>query len=90
MAVIGAGHMQGIEQRLREDNSRVMAEINEIPPMSKAWKFIGWAIPIAILLSIVTIGLQKGVGAAGANLGYWILANGIPCALGAVWPWPIP
>ncbi|GAB4338424.1 MAG: TraB/GumN family protein [Desulfobulbaceae bacterium] len=90
VAVVGAGHMQGIIEAITRDNRAQLNEIEKIPPVSPAWKVIGWSIPILIILSIVLIGVQKGAGAAGANIGYWILANGIPSAMGALLAWAHP
>ena len=84
VAVVGAGHMQGIKRAIAEDNQSKIEEISTIPPISKAWKIAGWSIPIAILLSIAAIGFRQGAGEAGANALYWILANGIPSAIGAM------
>jgi pheromone shutdown-related protein TraB len=84
VAVVGAGHMQGIQRVIKEDNSSRMKEINTIPPVSKGWKIAGWSIPAAILLSLGVIGFRQGAGEAGANALYWILANGIPSAIGAM------
>jgi len=84
VAVVGAGHMQGIQRVIKEDNSSRMEEINTIPPVSKGWKIAGWSIPAAILLSLGVIGFRQGAGEAGANALYWILANGIPSAIGAM------
>lgn len=83
VAVVGAGHVEGIKKALQEDRSAQMEEINTIPPVSPAWKFMGWLIPILILGSIGYIGFDKGSEAAGENALYWILANGIPSSLGA-------
>ena len=84
VAVVGAGHMEGIRQVITQDNSARLDEINTIPPVSKAWKTAGWSIPVLIVLSIFLIGIREGAGAAGANIAYWILANGIPSAIGAM------
>ncbi len=84
VAVVGAGHVAGIKALFHEDHSARLDEISTIPPVSKAWKFIGWSIPILIIGSLLTIGIQKGAAAMGANLLYWVLANGIPCALGGL------
>lgn len=84
VAVVGAGHVAGIIKRIEQDNSERLEEINTIPPISKAWKLFGWSIPVLIILSIVFIGFKQGAGEAGANALYWILANGIPSAVGAV------
>src|SRR5210317_333020 len=90
VAVVGAGHVEGIKKRIIEDNSKVMQEISRFPPVSSWVKALGWAIPILIIGSLVGIGIQKGGSAAGANLLYWILANGIPSAIGAMLAWAHP
>lgn len=84
VAVVGAGHLQGIKDALIEKRSADLESINTIPPASPFWKWIGWGIPVAIVGAIVYIGWTKGPEAAGDNALFWILANGIPCALGAV------
>ncbi|MBL4904082.1 MAG: TraB/GumN family protein [Desulfocapsa sp.] len=84
VAVVGAGHVIGIKTVFQQDLSAEMDIINAIPPVSKIWKAIGWAIPLLIIGSILTIGLVKGMDAAWANLLYWILANGIPTAIGGM------
>lgn len=84
VAVVGAGHVKGIKTVFQEDHSSDLNEITIIPPVSKIWKIIGWSIPLLIIGSLVTIGIQKGVADAGANLLYWILANGIPSAIGGI------
>lgn len=84
VAVVGAGHMEGIKRVFAEDNSGRMEEINTIPSVSRSWKIFGWSIPAAIILSLVVIGFRQGAGEAGANALYWILANGIPSAIGAM------
>ncbi|HSF17076.1 MAG TPA: TraB/GumN family protein [Vicinamibacteria bacterium] len=84
VAVVGAGHLDGVEKALEEARDVDLAELSEIPPVSSVWKWVGWGIPAVIIGSIVYIGWSKGAEAAGDNVVYWILANGIPCALGAV------
>lgn len=84
VAVIGAGHVEGLKKQLLSDNKNKLAEITTIPPVSKGWKFFGWSIPLIILGSIFAIGIKQGAGVAGENLLYWILANGIPCSIGAM------
>jgi len=84
VAVVGAGHVAGIMKIFQEDRSTELEEISTIPPISKVWKCIGWSIPTLIIGSLVVIGFQKGASVAGANLLYWILANGIPSAIGGI------
>ncbi|MBU1140493.1 MAG: TraB family protein, partial [Proteobacteria bacterium] len=84
IAVVGAGHVEGIKKFFHEDHKDQLDTISSIPPISQAWKVAGWSIPILIIGSLVVIGFQKGATVMGANLLYWILANGIPCALGGL------
>ena len=84
VAVVGAGHVEGIKTVFQDDRSGELDEITAIPPVSKAWKILGWSIPLLIIGSLVAIGMQKGMADAGANLLYWILANGIPSAIGGI------
>ena len=90
VAVVGAGHVEGIKKRIREDHSSVMPSISTFPPVSSAFKALGWSIPLLIVGSLIAIGFLKGSSAAGANLLYWILANGIPSSIGAMLAWAHP
>jgi len=84
VAVVGAGHVGGIKTVFQQDRSADLDKITKIPPVSKTLKTLGWSIPLLIIGSIVAIGMQKGMADAGANLLYWILANGIPSAIGGM------
>ena len=90
VAVVGAGHVDGIKKRIGEDHSRVMPEISKFPPVSRGFKALGWVIPLLIVGSLLAIGILKGGSAAGSNLLYWILANSIPSAIGALLAWAHP
>ncbi|MBM9615806.1 TraB/GumN family protein [Desulfobulbus rhabdoformis] len=83
VAVVGAGHMEGIRQVLSQDNQHRMEEIANLPPASSMGKIIGWGIPALILLTLFGIGLRHGMEEFGANALYWILANAVPTAVGA-------
>jgi pheromone shutdown-related protein TraB len=83
VAVVGAGHIQGVKAALAEDRAGMMERINTIPPVSPLWQAAGWLIPLTILGAIGVIGWNKGFAVAGENLLYWILATGTPSALGA-------
>ena len=84
VAVVGAGHVNGIIKSFHQDKSHLLAEIDTIPPVSKGWKTAGWLIPLVIIAAIGIIAYQKGAAVAGENIQYWILANGIPASIGAV------
>ena len=84
VAVVGAGHLSGIKQALLENRMDDLSVIEQVPPPSPVGKIIGWGIPALIIGMIVYIGITQGASAAGDNLLYWVLANGIPSAIGAV------
>ena len=84
VAVVGAGHVEGILHTLKQTKTVDLEELNYIPPVSPVWKMVGWSIPAIIVGSILWIGWQKGAEAAGENALFWILANGIPSGLGGL------
>ena len=84
VAVVGAGHVKGICRELEKKKETDLKNLEQIPPPSKAFRIIGWGIPILIIVSIIIIGYSKGFSAAQDNVLYWILANGIPCSIGAI------
>jgi pheromone shutdown-related protein TraB len=84
VSVVGAGHVEGIRKALARNEEVDLEQINTVPPVSPVWKWVGWSIPAVILASLVYIGFTKGPEVAGANLLYWIVANGVPSTLGAV------
>ena len=84
VAVVGAGHVAGICQTIEQQVAVDLEELNYIAPVSPLWKMVGWSIPLLIVGSIAWIGWEKGVGAAGENALFWILANGIPSGIGGI------
>lgn len=66
VAVVGAGHVEGIKKALGQDQKHRCAEITVIPPVSTGWKVVGWGIPVLILASIAAIVFLKGASVAGA------------------------
>jgi pheromone shutdown-related protein TraB len=79
-AVVGAGHVPGIERLIHEDRSLAPLEI--IPPGSRLTPFIKWAIPLAIVALIIA-GFVKGGADLSLEFVYiWILVNGTLAALG--------
>lgn len=84
LAVIGAGHVAGIRRALAAPANVDLEEINRIPPIRPVWKWVGWGVPGLILGALVVIGLRQGAEVAGANLLFWIVANGVPSTLGAL------
>jgi pheromone shutdown-related protein TraB len=83
VAVIGAGHVAGIREALRERRAVDLEAISQIPPVSALWKWAGWGLPAAVLLGLVWIGVAHGAAVAGQQLLYWITATGGLTAVGA-------
>jgi pheromone shutdown-related protein TraB len=84
VAVVGAGHADGIFKTLAENEDRDLTEFEKIPPASPLGKWIGWGIPAIIVAAIVYIGWSQGHRAAGENILAWFLANSIPSGIGAI------
>ena len=84
VAVVGAGHVDGMKGRLERNERADLDEINSIPADSNVLKIIGWAIPAVIVGSIVAIAMTQGAEAAGENAMIWFLANAIPSGIGAL------
>lgn len=84
VAVVGAGHAEGIKRNITKNQRHLLADITTIPPVSKTWKILGWLIPLIIISSIGLVAWFRGSEAAGDNIIFWILANGIPAAIGSM------
>lgn len=84
VAVVGAGHIAGMKERLEREVRADMDEITSIPADSKGWKIFGWSIPLLISGSIAAIAVTQGAEAAGENAMIWFLANAIPSGIGAL------
>ncbi len=84
VAVVGAGHVEGVRERLLQGDETDLSELNAIPRVAPTWKWIGWGIPAVILGALAVIGFQRGADAVGENALFWIIANGVPSAIGAL------
>jgi pheromone shutdown-related protein TraB len=84
VAVVGAGHIQGMKQAILEGREEDLAEISTIPKVSPWLKWIGWALPALIVSALGYIGATQGAAAASDNAFFWFLINAVPCAIGAV------
>ncbi|MCK5696795.1 MAG: TraB/GumN family protein [Gammaproteobacteria bacterium] len=94
LAVVGAGHLKGMQSYLTQDESistqdelysKAQATIDRLDsiPKKSAWpKFIPWII-VAILLTGFAIGFNKSTDLGIQLIIYWVLINGTLSALGA-------
>lgn len=85
VAVVGAGHMRGIASIIEEDKDLPSEEsISVIPKSAPIWKIIGWAIPIAIIASIIAVGIHAGAAKAGELSLQWAMLTGGGAMLGTI------
>lgn len=85
VAVVGAGHMKGIAGIIEGDKELPSEEsISVIPKGAPIWKIIGWAIPLAIVASIIFVGYKAGVEKAGELSLQWAMLTGGGAMLGTI------
>ncbi len=88
IAVVGAGHLTGIEAWLGKlqagSVSTDLSEIETLPKPSIWGKVAGWAIPAAIVGLIVLGFFKSGTQASLELLLRWVLFNGSLAALGSL------
>jgi pheromone shutdown-related protein TraB len=85
VAIVGAAHMPGILQKLRQEFSREeIDELSIVPEKTKLSKVLPWLIP-AIVVGLFIYGFMTGNTEQLANAAVaWVLANGVLSALGAI------
>ena len=84
VAVVGAGHLKGIEKALIEHKEADLEVLEVIPPVSAVWMVLGWTVPLLILGAIGYIGWSQGLLEARESAWVWIVANSVPAAIGGV------
>jgi pheromone shutdown-related protein TraB len=88
VAVVGAGHLQGIKAHLERiasgEESDDVSELDYIPSPSFFSKAAGWIFPAAILAIIAAGFFHAGAGLSLAMVLRWVLWNGSLAALGTL------
>jgi pheromone shutdown-related protein TraB len=92
LAVVGAGHLKGIEKYLlqlqqeKPSDTTIrarLAELNSAPPKSKLWSLIPWLI-VAIILLGFAIGFSRSSDLGWELVRDWVLINGGLSSIGAL------
>ncbi len=87
LAVVGAGHLKGIEQILQtrsiSNPDETLKQLDTIPDSSNWFKYLPWIIVSVILLGF-TIGFNRSPEIGFAMVIDWVLINGGLSALGAL------
>jgi pheromone shutdown-related protein TraB len=82
VAVVGAGHVQGIQRHWLSDID--LQALEELPPKKKMTGILKWLIP-GLILAMIVAGFFYGGAKAGQDmLVWWIAANAILAGLGAI------
>jgi pheromone shutdown-related protein TraB len=88
VAVVGAGHIQGIKTHLEKlaagEESPDVAGLELIPAPGLLSKVAGWIIPVLIVVLIALGFFRAGAGVSLAMLLRWVLWNGSLAALGTL------
>lgn len=85
VAVLGAGHLDGVEEYLKKlaasESTTNIEDYNVIPKKSPVGKLIGWLIPAAIIALIVAGFIYGGTKLGSQMILSWVLWNGCCAAL---------
>lgn len=85
LAVVGAGHLQGLARTLRKglaDPDATVAELEKIPEPSPWPKRLPWLI-VALVVAGFALGFARSPELGWELVGDWVLINGSLSALGA-------
>ncbi len=82
VAVVGAGHIPGIQKYLDSDIDTRALE--QLPPKGKSIGILKWLIPMAIVGLFIAGFFYGGTEAGTDMIVWWILANGILAGVGAI------
>lgn len=88
LAVIGAGHVQGIVEWLyalhRGEESDDLEEISLVPPKATLTKALPWVLP-AIIVGLIAAGFIRSGWDQGIRMFlYWVVVNGSFSAVGTI------
>ena len=86
VAVVGAGHVKGIEKHLKKKKLDVdLKQLEEVPKKRfSVMKTVAYAIPVIVVVLIAYLFLTGGWELAADAIIAWILINGFLSALGAL------
>ena len=86
VAVVGAGHIKGVENHLKQDKIDVdLKQLEDVPKKRfSVMKTLAYAIPVLVVLLIGYLAVTGGWELAADAIIAWILINGSLSAIGAL------
>jgi len=81
VAVVGAGHVPGIQKHWTEPID--IAALEVLPPRGKLVGFLKWGIPTFVIGLIIAGFFMAGADAGSHMIKWWVLANGVFAGIGA-------
>jgi pheromone shutdown-related protein TraB len=82
VAVVGAGHVQGIQKNWHESVS--IANLEELPPKRKWSLVLRWGVPVMIIGLIIMGFFVSGKAAGTSMIRWWVMTNALLAGLGAI------
>jgi pheromone shutdown-related protein TraB len=82
VAVIGAGHLSGVEKNMSSEQS--ITELTETPKPAIWPKILKWVIPAAIIFLLIFGFIKGGKAHSIESIYIWILLNGVLAAAGTM------
>ncbi len=89
LAVVGAGHVAGMAacaDRASPDHphdpARVRLELERVPPASRGWRLLPWAL-VAVIVAGFVVGFWRDSEVGWQMVQQWVVINGTLAAIGA-------
>lgn len=88
LAVLGAGHLPGVESWLKKlasgEAKSDCTDISSVPPASTASKILAWVLP-ALVIALIVVGFVFGGRKTGFDLVWrWVFYNGVFAGIGGI------
>ena len=82
VAIVGAGHLAGIQKYLAEDID--LAALETVPPKARRAGILKWLIPAVILLLMIAGFFYGGTEKGAGMISWWVGANALFAGLGTL------
>ncbi len=84
VAVVGAGHLEGIQDHIINRKNSDINKLNSIPKQKSYLKYLSLIIPLLFFAALIYGFFSQGIEASFNVLLYWVIATGILAGLGAL------